>query len=55
VVLLYEGIAEGRLDAPQAEQHGALDADLALDAREEQRMVLRALLAGLDACARSSA
>jgi hypothetical protein len=49
VVLLHHRIAEGRLDAPQPEDHGAPDAKILLDAREQGAEFPQAFLAGLDA------
>src|SRR5436853_91399 len=49
VVLLHDRIAERRLDAPQAEDDSALDAEILLDPREQRRVGLRALLSGLNA------
>src|ERR1041385_9321337 len=49
MVLLHDRIAECRFDAPEPENDGAFDAEILLDAREERRVSLGALLTGLDA------
>ena len=49
MMLLHDRIAEGQLDAPDAEHDRALDAEVLFDAGEQRRILLRLLLAGDDA------
>ena len=49
VVLLHQRIAEGRLDAPDAEHDRGLDAIVALDARKQRRVLFCLRPAGDDA------
>ena len=49
MVLLHQRIAERALDAPQREQRAALDAEIALDACEQRRVITQGFLAGDDA------
>ena len=55
MVLLHQGIAIGRFDAPQRQQGAALDTEILFDAREQRLVFLQRLLAGDDAPVRGAA